>query len=155
MQKHKLRMAYMQSHVGRSASGAAASNQIRGFTERVKEAVKNTGKVIVRKTGKAAAVLLAIGGGMVTLMTSMISCGGVAGGGMGGTAELGAYRAEVDEILAAEAAYCQMEADLQTQLDNYQEDHPEYDEYNFELDEIGHDPYVLISIRKRLTPSRI
>lgn len=146
MQKHKLRMAYMQSHVGRSASGAAASNQIRGFTERVKEAVKNTGKVIVRKTGKAAAVLLAIGGGMVTLMTSMVSCGGVAGGGMGGTAELGAYRAEVDEILAAEAAYCQMEADLQTQLDNYQEDHPEYDEYNFELDEIGHDPYVLISM---------
>lgn len=146
MQKHKLRMAYMQSHVGRSAGGAAASNQIRGFTERVKEAVKNTGKVIVRKTGKAAAVLLAIGGGVVTLMTSLVSCGGVAGGGMGGTAELGAYRAEVDEILAAEAAYCQMEADLQTQLDNYQEDHPEYDEYNFELDEIGHDPYVLISM---------
>lgn len=146
IQKHKLRMAYMQSHVGRSASGAAVSNQIRGFTARVKEAVKNTGKVIIRKTGKAAAVLLAIGGGMVTLMTSMVSCGGIAGGGMGGAAELGAYRAEVDEILAAEAAYCQMEADLQTQLDNYQEDHPEYDEYNFELDEIGHDPYVLISM---------
>jgi hypothetical protein len=146
MQKHKLRLSYMQGHAGRSAGGAAASNQVRGFTARVMEAVKNTGKAVIRKTGKAAAVILAIGGGMVTLMTSMVSCGGVAGGGMGGAAELGAYRAEVDEILAAEAAYCQMEADLQTQLDNYQEDHPEYDEYNFELDEIGHDPYVLISM---------
>jgi cell wall-associated NlpC family hydrolase len=48
-------------------------------------------------------------------------------------------------MLAAEAAYCQMEAELQEKLDNYEAEH-DYDEYHFELDELGHDPYVLISL---------
>lgn len=37
-----------------------------------------------------------------------------------------------------------MEAELQSKLDNYEATH-DYDEYHFDLDEIGHDPYVLIS----------
>lgn len=47
-------------------------------------------------------------------------------------------------MLAAEAQYCAMEAELQTKLDNYEADH-DYDEYHYDLDEISHDPYVLIS----------
>ena len=38
-----------------------------------------------------------------------------------------------------------MEAELQAYLDNYESTH-DYDEYHFDLDEIEHDPYVLISI---------
>lgn len=49
-------------------------------------------------------------------------------------------------MLGAEAAYAAMEEDLQYELDHYETFHPGYDEYHFELDEIGHDPYVLISI---------
>lgn len=48
-------------------------------------------------------------------------------------------------MLGAEAAYAGMEADLQDYLDTYESTHS-YDEYHFDLDEIGHDPYVLISI---------
>lgn len=43
-----------------------------------------------------------------------------------------------------------MEADLQYELDNYESLHPGYDEYRFDLDEIGHDPYVLTSILSAL-----
>ena len=50
----------------------------------------------------------------------------------------------------AEAAYAGMEADLQYELDHYETLHPDYDEYRFELDEIGHDPYVLTSILSAL-----
>ena len=39
-----------------------------------------------------------------------------------------------------------LEAALQDELDNYASYHPGYDEYNFDLDSIEHDPYVLISI---------
>ena len=49
-------------------------------------------------------------------------------------------------MLAAENAYLAMEAELQYELDNYESLHPGYDEYRFDLDEIEHDPYVLISI---------
>ena len=45
----------------------------------------------------------------------------------------------------AEAAYCAMEDELQDYLDSYQRTH-DYDEYHFDLDDIEHDPYVLISI---------
>lgn len=49
----------------------------------------------------------------------------------------------------AEQQYTQMEAELQEMLDNYEATH-DYDEYHFDLDEIEHDPYVLISILSAL-----
>lgn len=39
---------------------------------------------------------------------------------------------------------------LQNELDNFESLHPGYDEYRYDLDEIGHDPYVLISILSAL-----
>lgn len=146
IQKHKLHQSYAQAHAGHAVNGAAGPvTQIRGIAAKAKEAGKNMGKTIVRKGGKTALLFLGLGGAIVVLMTALVSCGGMAGSGAGGTAELGAYAAEEADMLAAEAAYCQMEADLQAQIDSYEDDH-DYDEYHYELDEIGHDPYVLISL---------
>ena len=55
------------------------------------------------------------------------------------------YPSTDEAMLGAEAAYAGMEAELQNYLDTYESTHS-YDEYHFDLDEIGHDPYVLISI---------
>lgn len=55
-------------------------------------------------------------------------------------------------MLGAEETYSQMEAALQQKLDRFQQDH-DYDEYQFDLDEIGHDPYVLISILSAMYPA--
>lgn len=55
------------------------------------------------------------------------------------------YLSEDDAMTGAEAQYCQMEAELQEYLDNYESTH-DYDEYHFDLDAIEHDPYVLVSI---------
>ena len=52
-------------------------------------------------------------------------------------------------MLGAEAAYCALEAELQNYLDTYTSTHS-YDEYHFNLDDIEHDPYVLISILSAL-----
>ena len=54
------------------------------------------------------------------------------------------YPSEDADMLAAEAWYCEKETELQTYLDTYESTHS-YDEYHYELDEIEHDPYVLIS----------
>ena len=48
-------------------------------------------------------------------------------------------------MLAAEAAYTAMEAELQAYLDSYEATH-DYDEYHMDIDDIEHDPYVLMSI---------
>src|SRR5699024_4826524 len=50
-----------------------------------------------------------------------------------------------EDMLAAEAAYTAMEAELQAYLDSYEAEH-DYDEYHMDIDDIEHDPYVLISI---------
>ena len=46
-----------------------------------------------------------------------------------------------EAMLGAEAAYTGMENELQSYLDSYESTH-DYDEYSYDLDEIGHDPYV-------------
>ena len=71
--------------------------------------------------------------------------------GNSGAGALGAttYPSEDEAILGAEAAYAGLEAELQTYLDTYESTH-DYDEYHFDLDEIEHDPYVLISLLSAL-----
>ena len=66
-------------------------------------------------------------------------------GGMSGVAG-STYPSRDSDMLGAEADYAGMEADLQYELDHYESLHSGYDEYHYELDEIGHDPYVLISL---------
>lgn len=56
------------------------------------------------------------------------------------------YPSTDDAMLGAEAAYAQKEADLQNEINRYEQRHGGYDEYHYTLDKIGHDPYVLISI---------
>lgn len=56
------------------------------------------------------------------------------------------YPSRDEDMLGAEAAYAQLEADLQYELDHYETLHPGYDEYHYDLDEIIHDPYVLVSL---------
>ena len=56
------------------------------------------------------------------------------------------YLSEDADMLGAEAAYADMEAELQAILDNPESEYPGYDEYRVNADEIEHDPYVLMSI---------
>lgn len=45
----------------------------------------------------------------------------------------------------ANSDYQTMEADLQTEIDRVRTTHPGYDEYQFDLANINHNPYVLTS----------
>ena len=77
--------------------------------------------------------------------SSLVSIGNAGAGALGATT----YPSEDGAILGAEAAYAGLEAELQTYLDTYESTH-DYDEYHFDLDEIEHDPYVLISLLSAL-----
>ena len=73
--------------------------------------------------------------------SSLVSLGNATAGALGATT----YPAEDGDMLGAEADYCSLEAELQNYLDTYESTH-DYDEYHFDLDDIEHDPYVLMSI---------
>ena len=79
------------------------------------------------------------------LLNSLSSCSVLLQGGFSGLAG-STYPAKDSDMLGAEDAYAEMEADLQYELDHYESLHSGYDEYHYDLDEIKHDPYVLVSI---------
>ena len=82
---------------------------------------------------------------LLVLMQSCMSSAVTIGNGVGGAIGASTYAAEDADLRGAEAAYCGLEAELQDYLDSYESTH-DYDEYHFELDDIEHDPYVLLSI---------
>lgn len=55
------------------------------------------------------------------------------------------WPADDEDITKAETYYTKLEAELQKKINNMQNSQRDYDEYNFSLDEIGHNPTVLIS----------
>ena len=89
----------------------------------------------------AAAGLLLV---LAFFLNGISSCSMLLSGGGGGVVG-STYPSADDAMLGAEAAYAGMEAELQAYLDSYEANH-DYDEYHYDLDEIGHDPYVLISL---------
>ena len=119
---------------------AAASSAAKRVKETAQEAAAFVGR-------HWKGVLLAVGAGaIVAVLFGVVSSFSTMGGSGVGGVFASSYLSEDADMLAAEAAYCDMEAELQAELDNYETRHPGYDEYRYDLDEIEHDPYVLISI---------
>ena len=83
---------------------------------------------------------------IVLLLFGGLSSCSLFGGNSGSGLIASSYLSEDADILSAEAAYLDMEAELQDMLDNIESEYPGYDEYRVTADEIEHDPYVLISI---------
>ncbi|SDB06869.1 Cell wall-associated hydrolase, NlpC family [Pseudobutyrivibrio sp. YE44] len=65
--------------------------------------------------------------------------------GMGEGVLMGTYTAYDDDIIGVNSDYSKLEKELQKTINNTERDFPGYDEYEYRLEEIGHNPYELIS----------
>lgn len=148
LQKKRIQRNYAKQvrQAGKTAKDTAAAAQ--SAARRAKEAAKKS-VVFIRRHSRVVLLVVGIGACVGLLFGGMSSCSVMGGSGVGGVF-LSSYLSEDADMLAAEAAYAGLEADLQYELDNYESLHPGYDEYRFDLDTIGHDPYVLISILSAL-----
>ena len=82
---------------------------------------------------------------ILVLSGTLSSCSMMAGGTNNmvvGTS----YTADDEDIVAVEADYQELESDLQDTIDNIEDDYPDYDEYNYTLSEIGHNPFELAAL---------
>ncbi|MBV1685636.1 C40 family peptidase [Eubacterium callanderi] len=147
-QKQHIKREYAKAAraAGRGAAGSAktTASAARKAAEKGKQAAS-----LVARHWKGALLIGGVGLLLMLIMGGLQSCTamfGSAGTGLAATS----YLSEDSDMLGAEAAYAGMEADLQYELDHYETLHPGHDEYRFELDEIGHDPYVLTSILSAL-----
>ena len=150
-QKQQIKKQYAKAArtAGKAAGATAqtAKKTAEATAKAAKKTAEGTEKTVsfVVRHWKGCLIVLALLLMVVLLIGGLQSCTSMfSGAGSGIVAST--YLSDDADILAAEAAYAGMEADLQYELDNYEALHPGYDEYRFDLDDIEHDPYVLASI---------
>ena len=144
LQKQRIKRNYAKElrQTEKTAKNTAAT--AKSAAQKAKGAFKET-FLYIKHHSRAVLLVIGIGACVALLFGGVSSCSMMAGSGVGGVFT-SSYLSEDADMLAAEAAYCELEQELQYELDHYEALHPGYDEYRFDLDTIGHDPYVLISI---------
>ena len=144
LQKQRIKRNYAKElrQAEKTAKNTAAT--AKSAAQKAKDAFKET-FFYIKHHSRAVLLVIGIGACVALLFGGVSSCSMMAGSGIG-SVFTSSYLSEDADMLAAEAAYCELEQELQYELDHYEALHPGYDEYRFDLDEIEHDPYVLISI---------
>ena len=149
-QKQAIKKQYAAAkRSGQTAEGAARATST--LAERVSDTLKGAaegskraGEFVMRhKKGFLVIIGLFL---MVTMLLNVMSSCSVLAEAILGSGAGGTYPCADAGMLGAEADYAALEAALQDEVDNYPSYHLGYDEYRYDLDSIGHDPYVLISI---------
>ena len=142
-QKKQYKDAYAAAKRGRKAGNAAskqAATAANTLAEKAKAAVQEI--VVQNKTLWAGLGIAAL---MLMLIMGAFSSCSAAIQGTGSTFIGTTYPSKDADMKGAEEDYLELERKLDEQIRQMESTHPGYDEYRYQLDEIGHDPYQLIS----------
>ena len=142
-QKQELKKRYMEAKASGKAGASGAAKGGKKTAEGTKSVV-DKGIEFVKEHPKAI-LMAGVLGLLIMLIAGMFSsCTAMFAGS--GNAVLGtSYTAEDADILGADADYSALETALDNQISNIESTHPGYDEYRYDLAEIGHNPYELAS----------
>ena len=142
-QKQAIKKEYAAAKAGEAAAESTAAGTAKAaqgtvsITEKAFQFVQSHSHIII---GIAAVGLL-----VLVIAGSVSSCSVLINGG--GNVVLGtSYTAEDEDLKGAETDYTKLEDKLRKQIDRIETDHPGYDEYRYNLAEIGHNPYELASL---------
>lgn len=144
LQKQRIKREYAKARrAGQAAkntkeAAVKSANFITKVAKKIQEIASRNVSLLVT-IGIFALLLI-----MIMIMTAISSCGAMFSDGMS-TTLAGSYMSVPAEIDAADLAFSELEMKLQKQINNIETDYPDYDEYRYNLDAIGHDPFVLIS----------
>ena len=142
-QKKQYKDAYAAAKRGQKAGNAAskqAATVANTLAEKAKAAVQEV--VVQNKTLWAGLGIAAL---MLMLIMGAFSSCSAAIHGTGSTFIGTTYPSKDADMKGAEEDYLELEKKLDEQIRQMESTHPGYDEYRYQLDEIGHDPYQLIS----------
>lgn len=143
IQKKRYKDAYRAARAGKAAGSLGGAETIAGaenMTVKAKIALKEIVKrnrVVFAGIGFFALLFLIVSVSLGSCSASIQGAGSVIG--------ITTYPSSDQDIYAAENAYAAMEAELNQQINEMESSHPGYDEYKYNIGEIGHDPYHLIS----------
>ena len=151
-QKQQIKKQYAKAaRTGGAKTAKTAAENTKKAAKKSAEAAKKTAQFAVRHW---KGILIAIAALLLFIMIAagVSSCASMFSGVLNGV--LGtSYTSEDSDLVATENNYAAMEADLQRQIDNIERDYPGYDEYRYDLDNIGHNPHELASYLTALLQS--
>lgn len=143
----KKEYAVMKAAQGTAQSGSAASGTLSGAKKAGDGARNVTEKMIAFVKEHSYILLLILAAGLLLLVIAgmVSSCSVMMNSG--GNVILGtSYTAEDADILGADGDYTALENELRRQIDSIESTHSGYDEYRYNLAEIGHNPYELAAL---------
>ena len=141
------KQAIKKEYAAAKAGAAAAENTAAGTAKAAQGTVSITGKAFqfVQSHSHIIIGIAAVGLLVLVIAGSVSSCSVLINGG--GNVVLGtSYTAEDEDLKGVETDYTKLEDKLRKQIDRIETDHPGYDEYRYNLAEIGHNPYELASL---------
>ena len=135
-QKQQIKRQYMASKAGHSAANYTTSRAAKAASTAASDGKKAAAYVVRHRKGFLVIIAIAL---VAAFLLNVVSSCSMMVEGLGASLASSSYASQDDAMLGAEETYSQMEAALQQKLDRFQQDH-DYDEYHFDLDEIGHGP---------------
>ena len=143
-QKRAIKKAYAEAKAGRAVDNTIKASELAAKAVQKSETAGSKVMQFFVQHKKGFIIIGAIGL-MFLMCSSLLSSCSLMMSSVTSSGVMTTYPSEDADMLAAEEQYKAKEAELQEYLDNYESTH-DYDEYHFELDDIEHDPYVLISM---------
>lgn len=141
------KQAIKKEYAAAKAGAAAAENTASGTAKAAQGTVSITEKAFqfVQSHSHIIIGIAAVGLLVLVIAGSVSSCSVLINGG--GNVALGtSYTAEDEDLKGVETDYTKLEDKLRKQIDRIETDHLGYDEYRYNLAEIGHNPYELASL---------
>ena len=148
LKKKKLAKAMYKKQLKRKYAKAAREAQKKG--KRAKKTAVTTEKIVkeiagaIKRHPVAALVIFLIFLLILFIASAFTSCTSIGAGSSGAFSSV-SYLADDNVIDQAELTYTEWETDLQLEINRMETTHRGYDEYRYQVDEIGHDPHVLMA----------
>ena len=152
LQKQQIKRQYAKA--ARTGGAATAKKAAENTRKAAKKTAEETRKAAAFAARHPAGIAIAVTALLLFIMVSagLSSCGAMFSGltnGVLGTS----YTSKDSDLVATENNYAAKEAELQQRIDNIERDNPGYDEYRYDLDNIGHNPHELASYLTALLQS--
>ena len=142
LQKQRIKREY-----AKAVKKGSQAKQAAGYAKKAAQKTTNIARKIqefARKHIGAIATIGLFGLFFMLIAAGISSCSAAFNGGLSATMA-GSYQSVPAQLDASDEAMTLREMELQNTIDKIEEDYPDYDEYNYNLEEIGHNPFTLIN----------
>lgn len=142
MMKKEIQEHAVQEQVKEAANGIG--NFLKGLVDKAEDIGGMIAEFIAEnpEISIAIAVILLI----VLVVSGALSSCSMMASGVQNASVASTYTAEDPDIIQVDDDYVQLETDLRDEIANIETDNPGYDEYQYDLAEIGHNPFELAAL---------